>query len=232
MDLNEYAVQFPNIDYRNKIIDFELYELLTNTNIRNILEVGAGNGALAYKVLKEFNHIEKYHCIEPSSIRAKFISRDLSLFNEKLSVYVGYLDDLVLDTMYDLVISEQVLEHVPDDFEFLTSLSKVGSSNTIFYISTVFKKKYSWYFYTNQFGESVLDPTHLREYNSQSINSIITHINDFSIIKLISYRPIFYPISGLLKRLKFFVNFLNNFLYKIKIRIPGYYNLLIIFIKK
>lgn len=67
---------------------------------------------------------------------------------------------------FDLVISTQVIEHVPDDHVFVREIERVLKPNGLAIVSSVIKMRFGWYFYRNHRGEWVLDPTHEREYRS------------------------------------------------------------------
>jgi SAM-dependent methyltransferase len=67
---------------------------------------------------------------------------------------------------FDLVVSTQVIEHVPDDQAFVREIKRVLTSGGLCVVSSVIKMHFGWYFYRNKQGERVLDPTHVREYSS------------------------------------------------------------------
>jgi SAM-dependent methyltransferase len=70
------------------------------------------------------------------------------------------------DDTFDLVLSTQVIEHVPDDRAFAREAGRVLKRGGTIIISSVLRRPYGWYFYRNR-GQWVLDPTHLREYRSR-----------------------------------------------------------------
>ena len=63
----------------------------------------------------------------------------------------------------DTAISTMVLEHVPDEHAYLAEILRQLRPGGRAYLTTVFKKQRAWYFRKRD-GESVLDPSHLREY--------------------------------------------------------------------
>lgn len=67
------------------------------------------------------------------------------------------------DDSLDVVSSTMVLEHVPDERRFLREIERVLRPGGRAYVTTVFKKPWAWYFRRRD-GETVLDPSHLREY--------------------------------------------------------------------
>jgi ubiquinone/menaquinone biosynthesis C-methylase UbiE len=69
------------------------------------------------------------------------------------------------DNSFDIAISNQVIEHVPDDSKMLKEVYRILKPNGYFYVSTVIKKWYGfWIYWNNGFK---LDPTHVREYKSK-----------------------------------------------------------------
>jgi 2-polyprenyl-3-methyl-5-hydroxy-6-metoxy-1,4-benzoquinol methylase len=69
----------------------------------------------------------------------------------------------VEDASLDAVVSAMVMEHVPDEGAYLAEIRRVLRPGGRAYLTTVFKKPWAWYFRKRD-GESVLDPSHVREY--------------------------------------------------------------------
>jgi ubiquinone/menaquinone biosynthesis C-methylase UbiE len=69
----------------------------------------------------------------------------------------------IADESLDAVISTMVMEHVPDEDAYLAEIRRILRPGGRAYLTTVFKKRWAWYFRRRD-GESVLDPSHLREY--------------------------------------------------------------------
>ncbi len=63
----------------------------------------------------------------------------------------------------DLVISTQVIEHVPDDEAMVKEIQRILIPGGTAFVDTIFKKWYGWYFYRCN-GKWTMDPTHVREY--------------------------------------------------------------------
>lgn len=71
------------------------------------------------------------------------------------------------DAAFDLVLSTQVIEHVPDDRAFVAEATRVLRRGGQMIVSSVLRLPYGWYFHRNR-GRWVLDPTHVREYSSEA----------------------------------------------------------------
>ena len=72
------------------------------------------------------------------------------------------------DGALDFVISTMVLEHVPNERAYLAEIERILHPGGRAYVTTVFKKRWAWYFRKRN-GESVLDPSHLREYTDVDV---------------------------------------------------------------
>ena len=138
-----------------------------------------------------------------------------------------------MDKSIDIIVSTQVIEHVPDDVAMAKEMYRVLSDYGTVYLSTVFKKPYGWYFYRNN-GRWVLDPTHVREYTDHNLLNILESAG-FRIVetqKTLDNRPL---MDAIVRRLRFGRNLYSNRVFKllmnIKIPIPGYYNWEIVCVK-
>jgi SAM-dependent methyltransferase len=70
------------------------------------------------------------------------------------------------DDSFDMVLSTQVIEHVPDDRAFVEESGRILKKEGTMMISSVLRLPHGWYFYRHR-GRWVLDPTHVREYRSR-----------------------------------------------------------------
>lgn len=70
------------------------------------------------------------------------------------------------DDSFDMVLSTQVIEHVPDDRAFVKEAVRILKRGGMMILSSVLRLPHGWYFYRHQ-GRWVLDPTHVREYGSR-----------------------------------------------------------------
>lgn len=146
-----------------------------------VLEVGCGEGNFRSN-LKETC---EYWGIEPSERAAEIATSRLD------NVLVGKFEDLAFelpDRYFDLIICNDVIEHIPDHDQLLELLRQklhdggvvVGSVPNVRYwkclFSLIFKK--DW-LYTDQ---GVLDRTHLRFFTEKSLKRTLEQ-HRFSILK-------------------------------------------------
>ena len=80
----------------------------------------------------------------------------------------GWLEN-VGNNAVDVLASLQVIEHVPDDDAMIRQIHRVLAENGVAYIRTVFRKPWAFCFHRNANGESVIDPTHVREYQDEQL---------------------------------------------------------------
>jgi len=133
----------------------------------------------------------------------------------------------VADASMDFLISAQVIEHVPDDRQMLREVHRVLRPGGSAYVSTVFKKRWAWYFRRCN-GKWTLDPTHVREYTSDHQLLSAASGAGLAVVdsrkRLIAY-PLIDPVLRLVKvsRLVFQKSRLLRALRLVKLPILGYY---------
>jgi ubiquinone/menaquinone biosynthesis C-methylase UbiE len=142
---------------------------------------------------------------------------------------VGSADDVpeVADGSLDAVISTMVMEHVPDESAYLGEIHRVLRTGGRAYVTTVFKKRWAWYFRKRD-GESVLDVSHLREYTDLATFRALVEAADLRILALerrLLWFPLLDPLlfrlgGGLRSRPR-----ARRVLRAVKVPIPGYYSL-------
>lgn len=153
----------------------------------SILDLGAGGGRNSIFLRKLYPD-------------ANIIALDLSLTRCifcRRAVDTGVIcgDSMALpfaENTFDMVVSTQVIEHVPDDHNFIKEINRVLKPCGITIVSSVAKLRFGFYFYRSRYGEWVLDPTHLREYDS--VQELIDLFNgSFYVLKTNSDRFWFSP---------------------------------------
>jgi 2-polyprenyl-3-methyl-5-hydroxy-6-metoxy-1,4-benzoquinol methylase len=195
---------------------------LENTDWNTFLDLGCGRGSFLY-LLNERGYL-KNKTVYAGDISQKNvsltgnISRDFQCF-----VCNACSLENIGDSSIDFVVSNQVIEHVEDDALMIREIKRILSPGGTLYLSTIFKKKYAW-FYKKHKGKSRLDPTHIREYTNDTDLPDIINENGLDIIE--NSKGLFrYPIK------KYFLKVFKDNTYisdshifdKIRIAIPGYY---------
>ncbi|MCB0162647.1 MAG: methyltransferase domain-containing protein [Anaerolineae bacterium] len=131
--------------------------------VTTILDLGAGGGRNSLYLRQVFPQAVIVP-VDLSAIRCEYcrqvVDADVTCGNSMRLPFA--------DNVFDLVISTQVIEHVPDDHTFVAEVQRVLKPEGITIISSVVKKRFGWYFYRNHRGEWMLDPTHEREYRSEA----------------------------------------------------------------
>ena len=229
MDLRSYSARQ---QFHTGTIPTLLEECLNSYSWNTMLEIGCGDGSL-------LGTLKNRNLSDGKVVLASDISIDrIKVVQTRLGIsgIVGDACQLsVKDNSIDMVITEQVIEHVFDDQPMASEMHRVLVNDGTAYISTVFKKWYGWYFYRCN-GKWTLDPTHLREYTSDS--QLVTKLENagFKILenkKTLDGRPV---MDSILRRLKadrrVYKNRLLNSLRAIRIPIPGYYVWELVCIKK
>jgi len=134
------------------------------------------------------------------------------------------------DGSLDAVMSTMVMEHVPDERAYLAEILRQLRPGGRAYLTTVFKKRWAWYFRKRD-GESVLDPSHLREYTDLAGFRALVAESGLRIVALerrLLWFPLLDPllfriggrVPGLARRQR-----LLRALRAVKVPIPGYYSL-------
>ena len=134
------------------------------------------------------------------------------------------------ESSLDAVISTMVMEHVPDERAYLAEIVRQLRPGGRAYVTTVFKKPWAWYFRKRD-GESVLDPSHLREYTDLAAFRALVSGSGLQIVALERrllwvplLDPLLFRIGGRLPGLASRQTLLRA-LRAVKVPIPGYYAL-------
>jgi 2-polyprenyl-3-methyl-5-hydroxy-6-metoxy-1,4-benzoquinol methylase len=224
MEIENYAKKHRNRTYVEKIIDEEIITLLEN-GANTVVEIGCGDGALAYTMLRDFECVSDFYAYDISDLRLTRLSEICSdhLNSQRLRFYSDF-DELksAMTTSADLVVSEQVIEHVDGEEEFLRNIHRLCDDNTIVYLSTVFINGPAYYYYKNKAGKRVLDPTHVREYSNQDLIKKIRH-SGFDLIYE-KKRKMFYPLSSFINKCSRTFGFEIFRTSRFWIRLPFYYH--------
>ena len=188
------------------------------------MDLGCGDGALLF-ALNTQGYLENkdVYAVDISEIRISNVKN----FNRNIICLVNdACHTEIPDDSIDFLVTTQVIEHVPNDKEMAEEMRRVMVKNGLLYLSTVFKKRYGWYFYRCN-GKWTIDPTHLREYTSD--NQLIDILEEcgFEVLvnqKTLDGRPVLDAIFRRLPggRFVYRKQWLKNLRW-IRIPILGYY---------
>jgi len=196
-----------NINYSEKFIQpkedpglpKELIKFIDEKKCKFILDMGCGEGNFIWAINKKFfgKNIEG---IDISPRRINELKKRLP----NLKLYLGDVCNTRINKKFDLIYSSQVIEHVSSDKKMVNEMSRLIKKGGILFCSSVIKKPWAIYKYRNN-GKFTLDPTHEKEYRNPN-EFLDLFKKDF---KLISYG----------------VNQTSRKKFKIKIKIPGFYEI-------
>ena len=236
MDIEEYANRSQHL--HSGILDNpEIRDLFEQNSFGNIIDVGCGDGTLLYALHKNgyLGQVEETWAVDLSETRLQSIANISS--DIKTTQTDAQTLEKIPDEYFDLVITTQVIEHVPDDAKMLESLARIAKVGSKVYLDTVFKKSYAWYFYKSPHGDWAIDPTHLREYSKDS--ELLDKVTEAGFEIVYSKKDLLYfpLLDFFVKRLSVrnkdvydsgFVKFIRAF----KLPIFGYYCWKMLLIKK
>jgi len=176
-----------------------LKELIEDKNIKNIIDLGCGDGILIYAIKKTYPKIKIVGIdISPRRIenlknkfpKSKFYCRDVCQTKLKKE-------------SFDFVHSSQTIEHVEDDKKMVEEMYRLLKKGGFLLVSSVIKKPFAVYKYRNRHKKFALDPTHEKEYKNRK-----------EFLDLFKER---------FKLIKYKVDPVRREIFSFNIRIPGYY---------
>ena len=197
---------------------------LEGVQLNSLADLGCGDGSLLYALdQRSYLQGKAVYAVDLSQSRIDRVKE----MNSGITCLVADACDTQIDTgSIDLLLSTQVIEHVADDGRMVEEMHRILSPGCTIYLSTVFKKRYAWYFYRCN-NKWTLDPTHVREYTEENQLLDLLKDRDFEIIaneKSLDGRPIADAVLRRLRVSKYVYRFgLLRLLRKIRIPIPGYY---------
>lgn len=205
---------------------------------KSIADLGCGCGG-TIKVFRDLNKKAHITGIDNSQ-KALNTVRILVKNDKKIFLIKSDLNSHSFgDKKYDLVYCSQLLEHIASSDKLLENIYRSMKSRGFFVLSTVYKKKWAWYFYKNKFGERVLTSDHVNEYSN--IDDLLNQLKKIGFeirsYDLVMFRyPLVDPlIKWLTKRIesKWLIKlsnskFISEIRYSLFIPIFGFYNIQII----
>lgn len=199
-----------------------------NTRPVSLADFGCGDGPW-FNILQREGYISADKPVFAIDLEADRLARVQKRF-PWIFVIVAPADSVqqIPTGSLDWVISTMVMEHVPDESKYVHEIYRVLRSGGKAYITTVYKRKWAWYFRRRN-GESVLDTSHLREYTDLNFfKNLILNPSGLEITSL-EIKPLWFPLlDPVLFRIGKYLR-LNNRILKllrsIKVPIIGYYEL-------
>ena len=193
-EYSEKHVQFLGDTQISKILE----DLLMGLKDYSLIDLGCGDGAFLHGLYRQglLKHCRRAVGVDISDIRIKRFKENCP-FAEGIVGDVCDLKAIIPDNAFDVAISNQVIKHVSDDSKMIREVYRILKPHGYLYISTVIKKWYGVWVYYN--GGFKLDPTHVREYRSESEFLELLKRNNFKILRWETHRVSF-PLIDLVVR--------------------------------
>ena len=174
-DWNEYSER--HCQFYGNTLPQMLLACLKSRQWDSLLDLGCGDGSLLYALEKSGMILDKtLYAVDISEDRVK----KARAVSPRTHFYVSTAEHIpdIRDRSIDILVSTQVIEHVPDDRAMVSEVSRVLSDGGLAYVSTVYKRRGAWYFYRGRNGWAI-DPTHTREYTNDE--QLLKHFRDFGL---------------------------------------------------
>jgi 2-polyprenyl-3-methyl-5-hydroxy-6-metoxy-1,4-benzoquinol methylase len=189
-------------DIRFVIYDEKMWRLCLK-NIKQadlVVDYGSGGGTLLYNVAQFSKaRLLGIELTELAIMQSKNLISGLNVVKGNI------MQNPLRNECIDFAFSTMVIEHV-DDKKFVEEVYRTLKPGGYLFVTSVIKTKNAWYFYKNKAGETVLEPSHLKEYKSiQEFESVLKS-QGFAIVKS-SSPQIRYPLLDPL--FKCFVEFIG-----------------------
>lgn len=148
-------------------------------NVRKVLEIGCGEGSFR----SFFDDEVEYWGIEPNTLVANIAKNKLS---KVLNGTFDEVEDKLIESYFDLIVCNDVIEHMVDPKVFMQSIKKYMASEAsmlisipnVRYLTNIYDLliKKDW-----QYRDAgILDYTHLRFFTKKSLENFI-HSEGYSI---------------------------------------------------
>ncbi len=196
MDLETYSRQHPHF-YGDGAAMPPLREALAG-RAGTFLDIGTGDGSKLEALLRTglLEGFDRIIGVDLSPVRIDHLHARLPQVEGLVADACSLpLEDASVDVLY----SDQVIEHVPDDNEMALEIARVLKKGGSAIIGSVLRSPGAWYIYKVD-GERRLDPTHVREYsNAVDYGSVFVRAG----LRVTSTLcvPLNFPVADLLLRL-------------------------------
>jgi len=190
---------------------------------KSVLDLGAGDGEILYGLRDIIDHTKTY-AVEISAERVLHINTELPWVTGIVgnATKLNWFDD----SNIDIVICNQVIEHIKEEDELLDEIYRVLAKDGVCFLSTVFKNKFNFGYYWKENRERVLDVTHVREYMDSTLlrklKRRFSRVYSHKIPMWFSITDFILPRLGIQGHI-YETNWVLRMLRKIKLPIVGYY---------
>jgi ubiquinone/menaquinone biosynthesis C-methylase UbiE len=192
-----------------------------------LADLGCGDGPLFAALAREgvIDATRPVYAVDLEAVRLARVSARFPW----IETVVASVDSVpaIPDGSLDVVISTMVMEHVADERAYLAEIRRVLRTDGRAYVTTVYKKRWAWYFRKRD-GESVLDPSHLREYTDlDAVRTLVTSsglrivVLERRLLWFPLVDPVLFRVGGRLAARPHLLHALRA----TKVPIPGYYGL-------
>lgn len=146
---------------KHKILNYHQFFLDNLSKDDNVLDIGCGNGAVAYDISKKVKNVT---AIDISKHNITVAKKKYS--NQNLEYIIGDATKFNFENNFDVIILSNVLEHIENRVEFLSKIKKFAPKILI----RVPLLTRDWIsVYKKERGiEYRLDPTHFIEYTEEN----------------------------------------------------------------
>ena len=228
MEIKRYSNQY--VHYYTGEVPKMVESVFKSMSVNNFADLGSGDGSLLYSLFR-YGYLKQVSNVIAVDISPERIN-NVSKIDGRIKCFVGDVSRLTMikDGSLDFAVSNQVIEHISVQDKVMSEAYRILRPSGMFYLSTVFKKWYAWYFYRAH-GKWVLDPTHVLEYDKPEELLGIIRNHGFEVLQEKKSLQWFPLTDFFLKRIctgKYARLAYNNrhlrLLRKVKVPIPGYYN--------